>query len=284
MNNLETYEYRKPLRRRVYDIVKLPAREIRDRYLYRRAQSFFREAVDESEYSWSELERFRDYFDYAFRRRKPDFPDPSQRPYRYFPGLRAQPIWDPDEFEFVGRLVEQRDTILGEFNRYRQHGHLNIHHKRLNTVGKWNVLYLHAAGKQNDDVLEAFPESIRATQAMPGMGVVGHAYFSVLDPGTHIPPHCGPSNTTLRVQLRLYVPEGCEMRVGDEVHNWDDGHDTLVFDDAFEHEVWVRSKTERSVLILDFWHPELTPAERWAVATIDGWTPDRRRYRSQVKT
>jgi aspartyl/asparaginyl beta-hydroxylase (cupin superfamily) len=67
------------------------------------------------------------------------------------------------------------------------------------------------------------------------------------------------------------------------MHDWDEGHEVLIFDDGYEHEVWVRSETERSVLIIDFWHPDLTAAERWALQTTDLWTPDRRRYRSKLK-
>tara|TARA_B110000495_G_scaffold21150_2_gene14973 strand:+ start:532 stop:1407 length:876 start_codon:yes stop_codon:yes gene_type:complete len=275
----QTSEYRKPLRRRVYDVLKVPARAVRDRYLYHRAKGFFDQAVEQSEYSWTDLGRFKEYFEYAFSRRKPHFPNSLQRPRRYFPGLRAQPVWDPNEFEFVPELLRSREVIRSEFNGYRQNTELMVHHQRLNAVGKWNILYLHAAGNPNVGIREFFPESIKATGSVPGMGVVGQAYFSLLAPGTHIPAHCGPTNTKLRLQLRLDVPEGCEMRIGDHLHKWDEGHEILVFDDSFEHEVWIRGQGERSVLIFDFWHPDLTSAELWALETIECWTPDRRRYR-----
>ncbi len=124
---------------------------------------------------------------------------------------------------------------------------------------------------------------MEATSGLPGMGIVGQAYFSLLAPGTHIPGHCGPTNTKLRVQLGLDVPDGCEMRIGDPLHKWDVARPLLVFDDSFEHEVWIRGDRERSVLILDFWHPDLRPAEIWALETIESWTPDRRRYRRKSK-
>jgi hypothetical protein len=31
------------------------------------------------------------------------------------------------------------------------------------------------------------------------------------------------------------------------------------------HEVWNDSGSERVVLIIDFWHPKLNQAERWAI-------------------
>lgn len=283
----EAQESKKPITRRVYDrlydVAKVPARFVRDRYLYRLARSFFDEAVESSEYEWSDLERVNEYLEYAFRRRTPDYPDPGQRPVRYFPGLRAQPVWDPDEFAFAKTLVEQRHDIRDELQAYRGGHDLAIHHQKLNEVGKWTVFYLHAAGTPNPEALEHFPVATEATADIPGMGVVGQAYFSVLDPGTHVPPHHGPTNTKLRLQLRLDVPQGCEMRVGDHMHEWDEGHEIVIFDDSYQHEVWIRGDRERSVLILDFWHPDLTEAELWALEALDEWMPDRRRYKSLVK-
>jgi hypothetical protein len=48
--------------------------------------------------------------------------------------------------------------------------------------------------------------------------------------------------------------------------------------------VWVRGPRERVVFIFDFWHPDLTPVERWALELIDPWMPDRRRYRRGVRS
>ena len=62
---------RKPFRGRVYDVAKVPARFVRDRYLYRLARNFFDEAVAESQYQMGDLERVREYLEYAFRRRTP---------------------------------------------------------------------------------------------------------------------------------------------------------------------------------------------------------------------
>ena len=80
--------------------------------------------------------------------------------------------------------------------------------------------------------------------------------LSRAQPGTHIGAHCGPSNLRLRVHLGLRVPDGCRIRVGDEVRSWREG-ECLVFDDSFEHEVWHEGDADRDVLICDMWHPML---------------------------
>lgn len=51
--------------------------------------------------------------------------------------------------------------------------------------------------------------------------------------------------------------------------------------DAFDHEVWHDGKTgDRVLLLFDFWHPDLEPAERQAIidmfgeAKEKGWLKD----------
>ena len=54
------------------------------------------------------------------------------------------------------------------------------------------------------------------------------------------------------------------MRVGPETRNWSDGK-VLIFDDFYQHEVWNDSDRTRMVLVLDVWHPELTPSQIAAI-------------------
>ena len=47
----------------------------------------------------------------------------------------------------------------------------------------------------------------KTTSILKGLGCVKSAYFSVLAPGKHIPPHKGPYKGILRYQLALKVPK-----------------------------------------------------------------------------
>jgi aspartate beta-hydroxylase len=51
-----------------------------------------------------------------------------------------------------------------------------------------------------------------------------------------------------------------------------------VFDDSFEHEAWNKGARERIVLIVDIWHPDLTPRERWALDRVVRVSPRARAY------
>lgn len=71
------------------------------------------------------------------------------------------------------------------------------------------------------------------------------------------------------MHLPLIVPEPkkCGIRVAGETRQWEVGK-ALLFDDAFEHEVWNDGDNERVVLLFDVWHPDLTQDEITAVQAM----------------
>ena len=82
--------------------------------------------------------------------------------------------------------------------------------------------------------------------------------LAVLEGRSHVKPHCGLTNTKLRVNLPLIVPSktSSSIRVGEITKTLEEGK-ILVFDDSFEHEVWNESDGVRVVLLFDINHPEL---------------------------
>eukprot|EP00968_Pinguiococcus_pyrenoidosus_P013127 scaffold1178_cov252-Pinguiococcus_pyrenoidosus.AAC.27 len=56
-------------------------------------------------------------------------------------------------------------------------------------------------------------------------------------------------------------------QVGAERRNWEQNK-ALVFDTCFQHSTGNESEEDRLVLIIDFWHPELSPVERNALQMI----------------
>lgn len=55
--------------------------------------------------------------------------------------------------------------------------------------------------------------------------------------------------------------------MGGETHLWQAGR-CVTFDDTFEHEAWNHSNRDRVELILASWNPELSEAEKAAVADL----------------
>jgi aspartate beta-hydroxylase len=93
--------------------------------------------------------------------------------------------------------------------------------------------------------------------------------FSVLEPGARIPPHRDSGNQLLTCHLGLIIPPHCGLRVGGETRLWAEGK-CLIFDTSYEHEAWNSSDETRIVLLIDFWHPELSEVERQFLDQVDG--------------
>lgn len=113
----------------------------------------------------------------------------------------------------------------------------------------WRTILLKAHDAWFKENCEAFPLTYRLLKRCPN---VSTAMFSILEPGTVIPPHTGKFKGVLRYHLALQVPkEGrCMLKVGGEEYHWEEGKGVL-FDDVFLHEVKNLSQEYRIVLFLD---------------------------------
>lgn len=65
----------------------------------------------------------------------------------------------------------------------------------------------------------------------------------------------------------LKIPSDCWLEVNGTQHNWK-SEETVVFDDSFEHSATFSEQSSaaqaspRAVLIIDFWHPDITKDEK----------------------
>ena len=190
---------------------------------------------------------------------------PTQLPTHYFPELESKPWYEAEEFEWTQRLSDGFEDIRRELGSLLG-DEFQRHPSYLGEGGQWKVFYLHYTGRKVEPNCRRCPRTTELIESIPGHRA-GMAYFSRLAPGGHITAHSGPANTGLRCHLGLRIPPDCRIRVSDEVRSWENGK-CLVFDDSFEHEVWSRSAQSRYVLIVDFFHPDLSEAEKWALREI----------------
>jgi aspartyl/asparaginyl beta-hydroxylase (cupin superfamily) len=138
----------------------------------------------------------------------------------------------------------------------------------LNRNPDWTAIHLWQNGRRISANARHCPQTMALLERIdqPVIGGAGpNAMFSLLAPGTAIPPHVGVNNARLVCHLPLVVPEGCWFRVGAETRHWRRG-EAFVFDDTIEHEALNPSDALRVVFIFDVWHPDLAEAERAAVA------------------
>ena len=215
--------------------------------------------------------------------RPADYWHALQRPaFIYMPDLTPQAFFDRSQFDWASELESATATIRGEleaaldaeqgFAPYVQvdKGQDPQQWRELDGSRRWSALHLYKAGTRSDENCKRCPQTAGIVESLQLPMIPGHApeaLFSVLQPGTHIPPHFGLANYKLVAHLPLIVPPDCTIRVGNETRGWTEG-ECLVFDDSFQHEAWNRSGERRSVLILDVWHPQLSQAEREGITAL----------------
>jgi hypothetical protein len=171
-------------------------------------------------------------------------------------GLTASPIWDIPAVSDVFR--SSSDSILNEIQSFNiRRLHTDVVERNIKN-GDWNVYYYIEEGMINPMFEEHFPVTARVLSALPLCRCsLGYTYLSILSSGGHITPHYGCTNSKLRIQLPILGCEDSSIVVNGVEHAYQTGV-PFIFDDTFLHEVHNRSPdTERIVLLIDIWHPEV---------------------------
>jgi aspartate beta-hydroxylase len=144
----------------------------------------------------------------------------------------------------------------------------------LNHNDAWAARFLWQHGVRDEAMCALCPQTAAVLESLPLLDLPGRgpvAFFSLLKPGAHIPPHTGATNIRSIIHLPLIVPvEGdltCTFRVGNETRPWVEG-EAWVFDDTIEHEAMNPTGALRAILIIDAWNPFIPEAER---ALIRHW-------------
>ncbi len=199
----------------------------------------------------------------------------------FYPGLPTIEFFDRADFPWLEAIEAETPAIRGELEAVLAAG-TGIRPYAENEPGRpprqgplagnpdWSAYYLWQGGKPVPAAAERCPRTMAALDLAPIPRIRGRspmALFSLLRPGTHIPPHHGMLNTRLICHLPLIVPEACALRVGGETRSWEEGR-ALLFDDSIEHEAWNRSDRLRVVLLFEVWRPELGAEERAALTTL----------------
>lgn len=195
-----------------------------------------------------------------------------------FPGLTSRPWWG--RFEHIPLSIESDLNFLennvavirDEFNKinelYLQGDHNdNSSGWAINVQHRWRMYHLVNQGVPHPSNGHQCPKTIALVKqlnyALAGC-VFGYASFSVVEPGAEIRTHCGPTNARLRCHLGVVIPPECELIVNDQSKSWKEG-ECLLFDDSYPHSVIHRGNSDRAVLLIDFWHPDLRREERAAL-------------------
>ncbi|XP_016985387.1 aspartyl/asparaginyl beta-hydroxylase isoform X3 [Drosophila rhopaloa] len=191
------------------------------------------------------------------------------------PRLKAQSFWQSKETGYERQLEKLqlhwraiRDEGMALLGKS---GYFEDEAEQLRDQGVWQQFELYAQGRRVKDNCRRTPITCSLLQEFSESSGCrrGQVKFSVMQAKTHVWPHCGPTNCRLRAHLTLVAPEPekTSLRVAEQERTWREG-ELFIFDDSFEHEVWHNGTQARLVLILDMWHPELTPTQRRSLPPI----------------
>lgn len=199
----------------------------------------------------------------------------------FFPGLPHRQFFDPAGFAWAPALTDAADAIGAELAGLLDSGEggrpyveadpnrASRGHALLNDPS-WSAFHLLEGGAPHPINAARCPRTLAALADLPMPRIAGRspmALFSVLRPGTHIPPHTGMLNTRLIVHLPLVVPPRCRLRVGNDTREVRAG-ELMIFDDSIEHEAWNDGDATRIVLLFEIWRPELSADERRALTRL----------------
>lgn len=194
-------------------------------------------------------------------------------------GLTDEPFLSPADFPWLGALEAHASDIAAELrsnsaatgaDALAARG-TNVwvsaaREEALDYGPDWRTLVLQ--DREWDEVnCGFFP---LATGLLKGLEVpCVEAFFARQKVGTGIALHTDDSNFILTAHLTLEAESGTAwIEVGGVRKYWEEG-EGMVFDTSFFHRTMNESSdVERVVLLIRFWHPELTQVERDALAFI----------------
>jgi beta-hydroxylase len=118
----------------------------------------------------------------------------------------------------------------------------------------WKRFYIKWYGPTDPLAKRVCPQTAALLESMPEVHL---GMFSILMPGSKIPPHFGPARMCLRYHMGISTPnhDSCGIHVGNHSYSWKDGEDVM-FDDTIRHSVQNLSDKPRIILFLDIERPQ----------------------------
>jgi len=153
--------------------------------------------------------------------------------------------------EELAPLLARRATIppLGE---------ISPDHRRIASGSQWKSFFLIGYGYRSEENCAQCPRTAALLAQVRGLIV---AFFSIMEPDTHVPLHRGLTKAWINCHLGLVVPDGpggCAIEVAGATAHWQEG-EWLAFDETYVHRVWNETPGPRVVLFLQVLRPMRLP-------------------------
>lgn len=192
----------------------------------------------------------------------------------YVEGLTPRKFHDIKQFTWALGLQQHYREILSEVNAYdlkQKESKTSLWLGARDTAGasygpEWKTLGLQDRSVWDEERMPDFPRTVQVLKDLSVPSV--EVFFARQGPNSGIKPHSDKNNFIITCHLGLDVPEGqAWIQVGDEKYYWKNG-EAVIFDTSIVHCTRNDASSPRLVLLIRFWHPELTLYERDALNFI----------------
>ena len=126
----------------------------------------------------------------------------------------------------------------------------------------WTAYNFYWDKKQNKSAFNQCPQTGQIIDSTTDE-LFGWSCFSRLKPNFNIDMHHGYTNMRLTLHMGLLNLDDCHLVVDGQQKKWEEGK-VFIFDDMYDHMVVNNTDKERTVLIIDLFHPDLTEKEKQA--------------------
>lgn len=193
-------------------------------------------------------------------------------------GLTAKPFWDvaadSEQFPWAQKLEANAHIIIEELQAKLDREALeqslfagdSAWQNKVMGAG-WSAFRLQRLGVWNGENCKEFPKTTELLRSLNIPFAVRGVCFARQAAGSGVQPHTDGRNFILTSHVGLKIPDGCWIKVGEEESTWEEGK-LVTLDTSFLHSTGNPTEADRHVLIIDFWHPELTAAERAALEFV----------------
>ena len=193
-------------------------------------------------------------------------------------GIQPMPFHDihNGKFQWVLDLEKNCPSIQEEFNIYlkneekskrKEEKWLAARNVAGHAYGKeWKTLGLQDRNLWDEENIRLFPETVRLLHDLKVPAC--EAFFARQGKNSGILPHSDFNNFILTCHLALDVPKSnCWIKVGDKTRSWENGK-AMVFDTSIFHSTRNDGDIDRYILLIRFWHPDLSSEEVKALEFI----------------
>eukprot|EP00747_Dinoflagellata_sp_TGD_P220883 gnl/TRDRNA2_/TRDRNA2_92802_c0_seq2.p1 gnl/TRDRNA2_/TRDRNA2_92802_c0~~gnl/TRDRNA2_/TRDRNA2_92802_c0_seq2.p1 ORF type:complete len:234 (+),score=18.98 gnl/TRDRNA2_/TRDRNA2_92802_c0_seq2:27-704(+) len=187
----------------------------------------------------------------------------------YFPGLSAEPWHDYRDLPWLVALHAHANVIREELEASLASSHWAGNDCAMFDKHGWGEINLNSYGVNHPNASILFP---RTLELLNRSGVpYGPREVSIVRQAANsgLPRHSDQRNYMLTAHVPL-KGANCMLECDGEERMWDETGIPTVIDTTFGHSTWNGSSDPCYILLVDFWHPDLTSEEVAAMRTFMG--------------